>query len=402
MSTVVTTDGMAHGGDAVARLDGKAVFVPGALPGERVEIVDLVDRGSWAKATLARVVEASADRVEPPCPVFVECGGCQWQQADHAAQLRYKQQVVAGQLEHLGRLADPPVRSTAAPGPPYAYRNRMAFQVSSQGAGQFKARTHTVVPTDECALLVPPLADLFGRLGDLTGVRSITLRHGTRTGDLLVVVDGDVPAQAVDWGASVVHRTKSGLEAVIGSQFLHEIVAGVRLRVTGPAFFQVNTPGADELVALVAEAIRPAADEVLLDAYAGGGLFAVTVGRRAGQVVAVENDPDAVGDLRHNVAEHGVESVEVVEARVEDFLASGTHTWDLAVCDPPRSGLGAVGVAGIVAPGPRAVAYVSCDPASFARDVRHFGEHGYRLEWAAPVDLFPQTFHVETVGLLRS
>jgi 23S rRNA (uracil1939-C5)-methyltransferase len=400
MSDVIRTDAMAHGGDGIARLAGKAIFVPGALPGELIEVDGLIDRGSWGRATLAGVVEPSPARIEPPCPVFAECGGCQWQHASYESQLGFKRDVVVGQLEHLGALDGPSVRPTVAPGPAYGYRNRMAFFVGNGGIGQHRPKTHTVVPTDECLLLVPPLAELFGRLGDLRGVRSITLRNGTRTGDLLTVVEGEVPEHAGSWGASVVHRTKKGLEAVVGNTTLDEIVAGVRLRITGPAFFQVNTPGADELVALVSEAIQPGPDDLLLDAYAGGGLFSVTVGRHAGQVIAVENGVEALADLRHNLATNDRSGTEVVDSAVEDFLAQPARSWDLVVCDPPRSGLGAAVVAGLVAPRPRAVAYVSCDPASFARDVRHFGEHGYRLEWAAPVDLFPQTFHIETVGLL--
>lgn len=402
MTARIHTDGMAHGGDAVGRLDGKAVFVGGALPGETVEIVDIVDRGSWGRASLAAVVDPSEARVSPPCPVFGECGGCQWQHASYEAQLGFKRDVVSGQLRHIGRLPDPPVAPTVAPGPPYGYRNKMAFYVDPSGRpGQYRAKSHVVVPAADCLLLVPPLADLYGRLGDLSGVTKLVIRHGTRTGESLAVVDGALPDQVDGWGVSVVHRSRSGLRTVIGEPHLHEIVAGWRFRITGPAFFQVNTPGADELVALVSEAMQPGPDDVLLDAYAGGGLFTVAVGRDAGRVVAVETGDQAVADLRYNLATNRVDNAEVVDGRVEEVLADPIDEWTLAICDPPRTGLGEEGVVGIVQPRPRAIAYVSCDPASFARDVRHFIEHGYRLERATPVDLFPQTFHIETVGLLR-
>ncbi len=400
MTQVVRTDAMAHGGDAIGRLEGKAIFIGGALPGETVEITDLDDRGSWGRASLAGVVEASPSRVDPPCPVFGECGGCQWQHADYDAQLAYKADVVRGQLRHLGRIDDPPVAETVATGPAFGYRNRMSFYVEKGRSGLRRAKSHVVVPTEQCLLPIPGLAELYGRLGDLTGVRQIVIRCGERTGEMLVVIDGNIPAHADGWGCSVIHRSGARSRTIFGLPHLHEIVAGVRFRISGSAFFQVNTPGADELVALVSEAIQPGPDDLLLDAYAGGGLFSVTVGRSAGRVIAVENAADAVSDLRHNLAAQKVSQATVFEGPIEDLYAAAGEAWTLAICDPPRSGLGKSGVAGIVRPRPRAIAYVSCDPASFARDVALFAESGYRLMRATPVDLFPQTYHIETVGLL--
>lgn len=401
MTTQIRTHDMAHGGDAVGRHDGKAFFVSGALPAETVTVTDVVDRGRFAKARLLEVLEPNPDRVEPTCPHFADCGGCQWQYAAYQRQLEMKRSVVAGQLRHLGRIEEPPVRPTVAPGPPLGYRNKMAFNVIDGRPAQFRKGTHTLVPIDACQLLVPELAELYSRLGPLDGVQRIVLRAGTRTGERLVVIDGEVPAQADEWDVSVVHRHKGQIKRLIGADHIHEVVAGVRFRITGPAFFQVNTPGADHLVDLVTEALDPGRDDVLLDAYAGGGLFTATAGRTAGRVVAVETGVEAVADLQHNLRANDCFNAEVVDGRVEDVLADPIDEWTLAICDPPRTGLGAEGVMGLVQPQPRAIAYVSCDPASFARDVRHFAEAGYTLEWATPVDLFPQSFHVETVGLLQ-
>ena len=193
---------------------------------------------------------------------------------------------------------------------------------------------------------------------------------------------------------SVVHRDQGRIRRVIGADFIHEVVADVRFRITGPAFFQVNTPGADQLVRLVGEALEPTLDDVLLDAYSGGGLFTATVGTTAGRVVAVETGEEAVADLQHNLRVNDCFNAELIDGRVEDVLADPVDDWSIAICDPPRTGLGRDGVMGIVQPRPRAIAYVSCDPASFARDVRYFDDVGYDLVQATPVDLFPQTFHV--------
>jgi 23S rRNA (uracil1939-C5)-methyltransferase len=398
--TTIRTNDMAHGGDAVGRNEGKAYFINGALPNETVTIADVDDRGSFAKARVLDVVEPSPERVEPTCPHFGVCGGCQWQYASYEGQLEMKRSIVEGQLRHLGKVEEPNVRPTVAPGPPLGYRNKMDFTVVDGRAALYRKRSHDLEPIDACQLLVPQLADLYGRLGPLDGVKRIVLRAGTRTGDTLVIVEGRLPPQIDDWGVSVAQLHRGRLTRVIGADHIHEMAADVRFRITGSAFFQVNTPGADALVALVGEALEPVIDDVLMDAYSGGGLFTATVGTTAGRVIAIESGSEAVGDLEHNLEANECYNAEIVEGRVEDELLDPVDKWTIAVCDPPRTGLGPEVVAGMVQTRPRALAYVSCDPASFARDVWHFAEHGYRLEWVTPVDLFPQSFHVEMVGSL--
>ncbi len=390
-----TPTGMAHGGAAVGRIDGKAHFVDGAMPGELVRGEVVHDKGTWARVTLQEVVQESPHRVTPPCPHFADCGGCQWQFADYPAQLEWKQSIVTGQLAHIGGLDDPPVGPTLAPGPEYGYRNRMDFSVLDGAPALTQRRTSTLVAIPECLLLHPNLGVVFERLDDLDGVRGLTLRASTTTGEVLAIVRGPVPDGATAWGCAVSRRDRTGVHAVIGRGDIHETVGGMDLRVTGDAFFQNNTAGAEALVTLIREALEPQQGETLLDAYAGGGLFAVTVGSKAGTVVAVEANGLAVYDLRHNLAEAGVDH-QVEKGSVDEVDIGGS--WDIAIVDPPREGLRRPGVAAVTAGRPRSIAYVSCDPASLARDSRHLDEAGYRLDLATPVDLFPQTFHIETVA----
>ena len=165
---------------------------------------------------------------------------------------------------------------------------------------------------------------------------------------------GRSPSRPTTGGVSVVHRDQGRIRRVIGADFIHEVVADVRFRITGPAFFQVNTPGADQLVRLVGEALEPTLDDVLLDAYSGGGLFTATVGTTAGRVVAVETGEEAVADLQHNLRVNDCFNAELIDGRVEDVLADPVDDWSIAICDPPRTGLGRDGVMGIVQPRPRA------------------------------------------------
>ncbi len=393
----LTVHDIAHGGEGVARLEGKAHFVAGAMPGEVVRGRVTRDKRSWARVDLTEVVETSPDRVSPPCPHFDECGGCQWQHAAYPAQLVWKQQIVAGQLRHLGGVDEPPVRATAAPGDPFAYRNRMDFAVGGGRLALRRRRSRDPVAVPGCLLMIPPLHDLFERIDDPGDAHSITLRASATNGETLAVVRGGLSPSAGDWDCSVVHRTPEGDEIVAGDGVLYEEVAGARFRITGDAFFQNNTAGAAALVALADEALQVQGGETLLDGYAGGGLFGIALGREAARVLAVEADLTAAVDFSANAAANGVEH-RLFNTDFAAGLGAARDEWDVAVVDPPRDGLGEAGVEAVIAAGPRAIAYVSCDPASLARDTRHLAGRGYRLDWAAPVDLFPQTFHVETVA----
>ncbi len=394
---LVPTD-IAHGGEAVARVDGKAFFVAGAIPGERVVGDVVVDKGSWGRVHLVDVLTPAPERIDPPCPHFSQCGGCQWQYVDHATQLRWKTSVVAGQLAHLGKVADPLVRDALAAGSPFGYRNRMDFAVDHDRPALSRPRSHRTVPLDLCLLLLPELAAVFERLGDLTGVHRLTLRAGVATGEVLAVVGGRIPDQAAHWGCAVAQSRRGTVYPVEGDPAVHEVVGGVRFRITGRAFFQSNTTGAELLVRLVSEAAALTPGDTLLDAYAGGGLFGATVGRSAGRVVAVESDKVAFSDLRANLRAAGLADHQAVHGRAEAVIANLDEYWDVAIVDPPREGLGEAGIAAVTAARPRTVVYVSCDPASLGRDTWMLNRSGYRLEWAAPVDLFPQTYHIETVA----
>ncbi len=386
---------MAHGGEAVGRLDGKACFVYGAMPGETVAIRVTDDRGSWARATLDRVLVASGDRIEPPCRHFDECGGCDWQFARYENQLEWKRGVVAGQLRHLGRIDAPPVRETAAPGPPFAYRNRMDFFVAGGRPALRARRSHEAVPIAHCLVGAPAIDEMFRNLPDLGRAQRVILRCGVNTGDRLMIVHGTAPPGMDDLDVRIATTDGRRLRALRGEPFLTEQVAGVTFRITGTAFFQVNTAGAEGLVRFVAEALGERRTGSILDAYAGGGLFSLTAGA-AGRVTAVESSGLAVSDLEANVAAAGA-AVEIRRGRVETTIGN-LGPFDAVIVDPPRRGLARDGVDAIVATDAPIIAYVSCDPASLGRDAALLTSAGYTLDWAQPVDLFPQTHHVETVA----
>lgn len=399
MSELITVSphDLAHGGEAVAKVDGKAIFVAGVMPGEQATVRITKDKGAWARAELVEITEPSPDRIGPPCAHFGVCGGCQWQYAPPATQVAWKQSVVESQLQHLAGLTEIDVRPVETPGPPFGYRNRMDFQIADGRPALYRGSTRVEVPIDECLLLVPSLADLYRRLGDVDGLNSLTIRAGVNTGQLLAIVTGRVPDSAKDWGVPIarVRRGKPSVEH--GQMHLYEEVAGNRYRITANGFFQNNTWGAEALIRLVAEALDPQKDDVLLDAYAGGGLFSVALGKSVSQLIAVETSPLGLRDLEYNLEAADGPAADIVAVPFEESVGE-YDDWTIAVCDPPRTGLGPAGVDALIDARPRRVAYVSCDPASFARDARMIVGQGYSLEWVAPIDMFPQTYHVEMVA----
>jgi 23S rRNA (uracil1939-C5)-methyltransferase len=214
---------------------------------------------------------------------------------------------------------------------------------------------------------------------------------------MVAIVEGDIPETAANWGIPVAQRKGPSVRPVIGEPALTEIVADVTFDIPIDGFFQNNTGGADSLVEIVAEALDVQEDETLLDGYFGVGLFGATVGRKAARVIGIESSQTVVAAARKNLDRVGVDHNLVAGSFTKD-IESLDEYWDVAVVDPPRKGLGERGVEAVTSTMPRTVAYVACDPASLARDARVFGNLGYDFVDATPLDLFPQTYHVETVA----
>ncbi len=396
---------IAHGGAALGRHEGRVVFVPYAIPGETVRVEIVEDKGRHAFARLIEVLEPAPERTAPPCPYFgpTGCGGCQWQHIAYPAQLRFKSAIVADQLARIGGIADPPVHPTLPDPSGWAYRNHARFHPAPDGGLGFQAAAgNETIPIDECRILHPLLADLYAALDlDVEGLLHLSLRAGTATGDSMLVfeMEDDLPpALELDLPVSCVLLLSDGQHAnLIGNNFIREIVAGRTYRISAPSFFQVNTPQAGELVRLVLAYLDLRGGETVLDAYCGVGLFTVPLAERAGLVVAVEVAPPAVADLLENTALY--DNVDVIEGPVEAVLPDLETPPDAAVVDPPRTGLDRLALDALVEHHPARLVYVSCDPATLARDAKRLIAAGYRLVEVQPVDLFPQTYHVESVAL---
>ncbi len=365
----LTTHAMAVGGDAVARDDeGRVVFVNGALEGERVRVRIRSTHARYAHADVVDVLEASPERQVPECPhVARGCGGCGWAHFELAGQRRAKVAAIAEALSRLGGLDDPVVQ----PGPDLAasgFRTTVRAAVVDGQAGYRQASSNQRLVVDSCRVAHPLVEELLVH-GDFATADEVVLRAGARTGERLV-------------------RVKEGERA-----WIHEEVAGVRLRISADSFFQTRADGADALVEAVGEAVavaRPGAP--MADLYCGVGLFAATVGRDR-PVIAVERSRSSIADARVNLA-----------GRDAKIIRSGVERWrpspvEVVVADPPRAGLGRVGVDKVGATGATVLALVSCDAGSLGRDAGLLAAQGWTHHWSRLVDLFPDTPHVEVVTL---
>jgi len=396
---------MAHGGDALGRHEGKVIFVPYAMPGEKALVEIAEDKGRYARGRLVEILTPSPHRVDPPCPHFGpgRCGGCQWQHIAYPAQLELKAAVVGDQLARLGRLPDAPVKPAIPSASPWRYRNHVQFSVGGDGRLGFVATGGRRVETVEvCYLMHPLLDELFIALDlELPGLARLSLRAGVNTGDLMMIFethDDLPPALESALPVSCVLLLSDGTPVnLIGSNHITEVVAGRSFHISAASFFQVNTAAAEELIGVVGEYLAPAGDEVLLDAYCGVGTFALSLADQVGQVIAIEEDAGAVADARLNAAE--LTNVEFVEGSVEAILPKLDRPIDLAVLDPPRQGCKPEALRALVELAPRRIVYVSCDPATLARDARKLADAGYQLVEVQPVDMFPQTYHIESVAL---
>jgi 23S rRNA (uracil1939-C5)-methyltransferase len=406
---------LAHGGSAVGRFAGRVLFVPHAIPGEkvRVEVVETHDR--WARARLVEVLVPSPQRVTPPCPYFGpgRCGGCHLQHIAYETQAELKQQVVADQLARVGGLRQVNILDIIAAEDPWHYRNHVTLSPVPPGpevpeqaptgsqVGFLTADSHTVFPVEGCLIADPLIDEAWGALDlDWPQLRRLTLRCGSATGDRMAVFELEQYQDfeiEVDLPVSCVILLADGEPVVlVGNRYLTEQVAGRDYRVSAGSFFQVNTAGAEALVAVVREFLAPKLSHSLVDLYCGGGLFGLALAAEVGRVTGIESAPTAAADFLHNAA--GLDDVRLIEEGVQTGLARVEGPVDLMVLDPPRAGAGPDVIAEICRLAPRHMAYVSCDPATLARDARLLTDAGYRLLAVQPVDMFPQTFHIECVA----
>jgi len=444
---LLTIEKLIYGGDGLARLPadergrGKAVFVPFVLADEKVEATLVEQKPGFARARVNQIVEASPQRILPACPYFARCGGCHYQHASYEHQFEIKKEILRENLRRMAKL-ELPCEIEVHPSPPWNYRNRSRLQVRVApefAVGYFKFGSHQLLPVESCPISSPMInrgiAALWqgGRSGNApAGLRDIELFANADDTQLLVMISCTAEAKRSlikGWaeelqtamteiaGVSAFREAQSAKAGAahetllsLGDDHLVYRMQGSNYRVSAGSFFQTNRHLTDELVKIVTEG---QSGEVALDLYAGVGLFSTALACDFRHIVSVEPSQTAFADLEYNLPKNG----KAIRATAEQYLngrrdgeagneeRSGSETAlpgsaqkpDLVIVDPPRSGLGERVARAVADLGASRIAYVSCDPATLARDLVLLLGAGYRINRAHLVDLFPQTYHLETV-----
>ena len=399
-------------GDAVAEIRGvngggieqtQVIRVPAGLPGERVTIaVEAAaqrragkHRRRWRpgppRAWITEIHEASPLRRQAPCPVFGTCGGCQFQHMEYKEQLGWKRAVVDQLLHEVGGFEHPPLLETVACDDPWHYRNHMRFSVNRNGEVGLTARgTHRVLPLTWCPIADEQINRALRVISQVPNERpQVLIRCGSNSGQMLIQ-----PQPGPEVREQLV---ASGLD--IRSDTLEERLAGETFRIRPSSFFQTNTAQAEKMVQMVVKGLVPA--RTVVDAYCGVGTFALVLARHVEKVIAIEESASAIKDARWNV--RGVSNVDILKGKVEDVLPTLAEQIDGLVIDPPRAGCQKVVLDALVQHPVERVVYVSCEPATLARDL-HILCHlqpAYHLHSVQPLDMFPQTAHIESVAILE-
>ena len=399
---------IATGGKGLGWHEGRPVFAPYTLPGERVTAQITGERGQAVYARGLRLLAASADRVKPRCSHFGSCWGCQWQHIDYPAQLLLKQDLLAEQLSRHGQLPDELIERAMQPVLPaestWEYDHSLRLRRDKTGAWGLPREDRSIEPIAECPRAHPALLKILRELElDYPAAKRLTLRRGS-DGRLMLIVELEreiAPDLGTDLPLSV-NLILPDREPVnlIGEAQSHFEIAGQRFRVTAGSAIRDNFSGMNQLCETVMQLAQPTRRERALDLYAGVGIFAALLAQRAALVTLVESYPPAANDAEANLS--AFDNVDIIEGSVEEVLAdmvAEAARYDVAVLDPPSRGLSKEIIARLPRLGLQRLVYASGDPASLARDSRNLIEAGYRLRVIQPIDLAPQTWYITAVAL---
>lgn len=399
----LTLTGNAYGGESFGRdVDGRMVFVPFTLPGEVVRVRPVETHKRWARALPEKWIEPSAQRIEPRCPHFQTCGGCHYQHIPYTLQLEIKAEIVRDQLVRIGGFEDPPVQSPIPSPNPWNYRNNMRFHLTENGnLGFVTFDGKRVFRVEECHLPEQELTDLWAQfdLDPTKTIEEISLRSGGE-GELMVILHGaDAPDLeiSIESPTSVVWTSPRGDFILAGQDHLYFDLNRHQFRVSALSFFQVNTKMIPELVQHATALLSIQPGQTVFDLYAGVGLFSAAIAESGAHVVAVEESPHACRDFSFNLDRFT--DIDLYEGGVGLALPQIELQADAVLIDPPRAGLSRAALDSLLERSSSRIVYISCDPATLSRDGKRLRAGGYSLESITPIDMFPQTFHIETISL---
>lgn len=439
----VIFEDLTHDGNGVAKVDGYPLFVANGLPGEKAKIIITKLNKGYGFGRLIELYEESSFRVEPPCPIYSQCGGCQLQHLSYEGQLKAKEKQVRDVLERIGKLEDVQVHPVLGVENPWRYRNKAQVPIGEREGGLiggfYQQRSHNIIDMDECLIQIEQNDLVLQKVKEICskyGVRAYnektnkgTLRHvmaryGKSTGEIMVVMitrTQDIPnqkkiieeiSQAIPGIKSIVQNVNPKRTNVIfgeqtrvlwGEDVIYDFIGDIKFAISARSFYQVNPEQTKVLYDKAIEYANLSGEETVIDAYCGIGTISLFLAQKAKNVYGVEIVPEAIEDARKNAELNGISNAEFAvgeaEVVIPNWYKQGIQA-DVLVVDPPRKGCDQALLDTIINMKPEKVVYVSCNPATLARDLRILEDGGYKTVEVQPVDMFPQTMHVEAVAKL--
>lgn len=439
----VTFSDLSHDGSGVAKINGYTLFVPGGLPGEEADVKVIHTKKGYGYGKILEIKKPSPSRVDPPCDIFDRCGGCQLQHLSYEGQLAFKQKQVKDALERLGGFKEVKVLPTLGMDNPWAYRNKAQVPVASRNgefiAGFYQKRSHDIVDMDHCLITddaVDEIIQDIKRVAKSSGIepydershrgtlRHIVVRIGRVTGEVMVTLitkTKELPFRKrfikvltakYPQIKSIAHNVNPKRTNVIygdetvtiwGRDVIYDQIGAIKFAISARSFFQVNPEQTRVLYEKALEYAALTGDETVIDAYCGIGTISLFLAQKAGKVYGVEIVPEAIEDAKANATLNNMTNVVFKAGKAEDVIPQWAEEGvrpDVIVVDPPRKGCDEALLRTIIDMKPKRVVYVSCNPSTLARDLRILEDGGYRFSEVQPVDMFPQTTHVECVVLM--
>lgn len=446
-SIEIKIDSLVFGGSGIGQVDGYKLFVEGSAPGDTVEAQVTRAKSHYGEAKVLKILKASDMRIEPRCKHFGVCGGCKWQFLDYADQLKIKEQQVKDAMERIGGLTPELVKTILPNESPWLYRNKveLSFGVSPSGEamlGFYPPGYHyEVFDLEECYLASPLIAELTKRVRDFVKanaipvynsktheglLKTLTIRQGKNTGEVMVILTtstgvfdhrqafvdlfkDDARISSLYWNSvyqvpgqpTWIEENHLAGKAALTEKLMLENGQALEFDILPQAFFQTNTKQAERLYSTVMELAGLSGEETVFDLYCGTGTIGLFCAHKAKKVIGVEINESAVESARSNALKNGIKNIDFYLGGVEKRLETLKEKPDVLIVDPPRAGLEGETVKLCSAFGAEKIVYVSCNPSTLARDLKLFAEQGYSTQCIQPVDMFPQTYHIESVALLK-
>jgi 23S rRNA (uracil1939-C5)-methyltransferase len=404
----VLLEKLTYGGEAMGHLpDGRAVFIPFGLPGENVRVRLLQDKQSFARGELLEVLTSSPERIDPKCRHFGKCGGCHYQNLPYEKQLQAKTEILRDQLKRIGKIENPPVKPIVASPLEWNYRNHMQFHLTAEGKiGFVNSKGNSTLPIVECHLPETSINAFWPELQFESNkdIERVSLRVGQGE-ELLVVLESEspeTPELEIEADVSVVHLFDEHPVVIAGQDYLTINILKKDFHVSAASFFQVNSKMAEKMVEHLSAKLPVTSSSTLIDVYCGVGLFSNFFAPKCKQVIGIESSESACEDFAINLDEF--DNVELYEGGAEEILpalVAQIPNLSYMIVDPPRAGIEKKTLDAIINIKPQVIAYVSCDPSTLARDAARLIHGGYRLAEVTPFDLFPQTYHIESISIFE-